>query len=144
MLDRTGAGNGQHDRGALQQPGKGHLCRRAVVAGRNLRERAVGCDEGAVAEREPRNESDALLGAVVEQRLALAQARVEEVLHRDDRHDPARSLELGDGHLRESDVANEPLVLHLLDDAELILLGDERIDAVQLPQVDAVDAEPPQ
>ena len=37
-------------------------------------------------------------------------------------------------------MTDEAFVLHLLDDAELLVFGDQGIDAVQLPQVDALDA----
>ena len=38
-------------------------------------------------------------------------------------------------------MADEALVLHLLDDTELLVGRHRRVDAVQLPQVDAVDRE---
>ena len=114
------------------------------MAGRDVRERAVIGDERAVAEREPGDEADALGSAVVKQVFALAQARVEEILHADDGHDLARPLKLVDRHLRQADMADEALILHLPDDTELLVFGHLGVDAVQLPQVDALDTEPAQ
>ncbi len=94
-----------------------------------------------VAEGKPRDEADVVHGAVGEQLLALAQPRVIEVLHADDVEGLLRCLQVIDIDLRQPDVADEPLVDHLGDHAELLIGGHLRVDAMQLPQVDAVDTE---
>jgi hypothetical protein len=78
---------------------------------------------------------------VIDQRLARSIAHVVQVLHAHDVEDAVRLLELGDAHLGESDMADESLVDELPDGAELLRRRHLRVDAVQLPQVDALDAQ---
>src|SRR2546430_8333423 len=53
-----------------------------------------------------------------------------------------RRLDLLDGDLRQTEVADLALVLELSHEPELLLARDLGVDAVQLPQVDGLDAEP--
>jgi len=87
---------------------------------------------------------DALLLAVLQDVLGAAVGEVVEVLHGGDLDDLLRGLDLLDVHLGEADVADLALLLHLLEHAELLLARDVGVDAVQLPQVDLIDAEAPQ
>src|SRR5205807_4979616 len=70
---------------ALEEPRDGDLGRRGVVVLRDLRDHAARLGELAGVEREPRDESDATLRAVLEDVLGLAVAEVVEVLRSEER-----------------------------------------------------------
>src|SRR5690242_20172669 len=89
-----------------------------LVARGLLGHRAARLGEVARGEREPRDEADALLLAVLEDVLGLAGREVVEVLDRRDLEDLLGGLDLLDGDLGEAEVADEALVLHLLHDPE--------------------------
>ena len=110
-------------------------------ARRDRSERAVRCGHLPRRDREPRDEADAVLGAVVEQRLALPVGHVVEVLHGGDRHDLLRRSQLVDAHLGEAHVPHLALGAQVGEDAELVLQREVRVDAVQLVEVDRLDAE---
>ena len=110
----------------------------AALALRDGRQRPSWRDQLATAEREPEHEADPLGCAMIEETVAAAVRHVVEVLHAHDAHDTARPLELLDGHLRQAHVADEALLLHLPHRTELILLGDLRVDSVELPEIDAI------
>ena len=111
---------------------------RGVVCGRDLLQRRV---VDVVGHRAPRDEADAVLRAVVEERLGGAVAEAEPVLHRHDVRHLLGRLQLLDGDLGEADVPDLALVLQVLELADLVLHGDVGVDAVQLEQVDPVDLE---
>ena len=136
--------NRQHHRRLGEQPRQRHLGRLSAEPGRRLVERSAGLREVAGGEREPRDEADVLASAVVEHRFRAAIGQVVAVLHRDDRHDAPGRLDVRDGDLRQADVANLPLALQIAEDAELVRCGNGRVDAVELEQVDPLDAEPAQ
>src|SRR4051794_6456799 len=144
VLDGARAGDREHHLAALQEPREGDLARRRAVRLGDLGDRPARLGQLAGGQREPRDEADALLLAVVEDVLGLAVGEVVEVLDGGDLEDLLRGLDLVDRDLREPEMAHLALVLELLHDAELLLARDLRVDAVQLPQVDRVDAETPQ
>ncbi len=74
----------------------------------------------------------------------LAEDQAELVLHADHREDGLGRLDLLDTDLGQTHVADQALALHLGYGAELILTRHGRIDAVQLPQVDALQLQPAQ
>jgi hypothetical protein len=76
----------------------------------------------------------------MKQLLALPVADVVEVLHAHDVEVRPGRLDVGHRHLRQSHVPDEAFLLHLPNDLELLVGMNVGIDAVQLPQVDAVDA----
>src|SRR5439155_22856532 len=82
---------------------------------------------------------DRLALAVVEHALVLAIARAVTVLHRDDRNDLPRPLDLGNRHFRQAYVADFPLFLQAPKRAKLVGEGHGGIDAVQLGGVDALE-----
>src|SRR5712692_10547286 len=111
---------------------------------RHFRQRAaLGC-ELAGLQREPRDEADGLALTLDEHALPLAVGEVVSVLHGDHRKDAPRPLNLLDGRFRQTGVADLPLALKLADGVELLVLRDLRIDAMQLPQVNALQAQAPQ
>ena len=114
------------------------------MLGGQLRQRAAGAGQGPGGQREPRDEGDAVLGRVVEQRLGRAVDQVEQVLHGDDRRDRLRDLQFRHGDLGEADVADLALVGEQLQLADLVGDRDRRVDAVQLQQVDPLKAQVPQ
>lgn len=56
----------------------------------------------------------------------------------------ACGFQLGERHLRETNVANLALLLQRAEFAELILQRDLRVDALKLQKIDALEAEVPQ
>jgi hypothetical protein len=97
--------------------------------------------ELAGREREPRDEPDALLLGVLQQRLGVALDELVEVLDGRDGRDLLGRLRLLDADLREADVADLALVLQLLQLGDLVLQRDGGVDAVQLEEVDRLDPE---
>ena len=91
------------------------------AASRWCRATPPGLARRPAGEREPGDEADALLLAVVEHVLALPVHQVVEVLHGRDREVLLRGLDLLDRHLGQADVADQALVLHLGDRGELLV-----------------------
>jgi hypothetical protein len=82
-----------------------------------------------------------VLLAVVDYFFVLAVAEVVEVLDADDVDDLAGFFDLGDLDLAEAYVTDLALFLEALDDSEGILDGDLGVDAVELPEVEALELE---
>ncbi len=80
--------------------------------------------------------------AVLKHVLAGSVRQVVKVLHRRHGKYAAGGLDLADGHLAETNVADQPLVDHALDDGKLFLARHAGVDAVQLPQIDAGHTQP--
>jgi hypothetical protein len=126
--------------GVAPQPGKGQLRRCRAALGGQLCQRAAGACQCTGGQREPPDERDAIAGRVVEQGLGGAVGEVEHVLHGDDRGDFLRGPQLLHGDLGQADVADLPLVPQALQLAHLVGERDGRVDAVELEQVDALQA----
>ena len=75
---------------------------------------------------------------------ALAGGQVVEVLHRHNLRDLLRGVQLVDVDLRQPDVADLAFLLQLDQLTDLVFERELVVDAVQLKQVDGVDAEPAQ
>ena len=103
-----------------------------------------GGAEWAAAQREPRDETDALAGGELQQRFGATRRQVVHVLHRHDLGYLPRGLELIDVNLGQADVADLAFVLERKQFAHLIGQRKVRVDAVQLEQVDGLDAQAPQ
>src|SRR5204862_46348 len=93
-------------------------------------------------QRKPGDKADVLALAVFEDGLPLPFSDVVFVLHRYHWEKAAGSFDLIDVHFRQAGVTNFSFALELLDRAELVLLRHVRIDSMQLPQVDALEAQP--
>ena len=104
-------------------------------------ERAAGACELACRDREPGDEAKIVFGAVVDDVFVLAVAEVVLVLHADDLDDLARLIDLVRLHFREADVEDLALLLQLLDGRERFFDRHFGIDAMKLPEVDALDLE---
>src|SRR5690606_2798597 len=112
-----------------------------IVALRDLIEAAAGLRQLACGQREPRDEGDIFALTVVEDRFTLAGDEVIQILDADDREEFARRFDLFDVDFAEADMTNQAFALHVSDHAELLIMRDSVIDAVKLPQVDALDVE---
>ena len=75
--------------------------------------------------------------AIVEHVFALAVGEIVEVLHGRRRGRAWRRLDLVDADFAEARMADDAVVDQLLDARELFVARDFRVDAVQLPEVDA-------
>ncbi len=71
----------------------------------------------------------------------LADHEVVVVLDGDDFEVGLRGDDLGDRDLAQADMPDQALLLHLGDDLELLVARDGRVDAMQLPEVDALEAQ---
>lgn len=66
------------------------------------------------------------------------------VMYADDRGDPAGFGELADGDFGQADMADFPLLLKEAQGTDLVSQRHDRIDPVQLVQVNAVHSQPAQ
>src|SRR6185437_422227 len=92
MSDLAGAGDRQHHRAALEQPGERDLAGACLMLARDRVQRRAGPRRGAGVERRPGDEADVVLLAKIERRLARAVDEIIAVLHRGDREDPGGRL----------------------------------------------------
>src|SRR6185437_7655653 len=143
MRDLAGAGDRQHDRAAFQEPGERDLAGARLVLARDRVERRAGPRRRAGVERRPGDEADVVFLAKIERRLARAVDEIVAVLDRGDREDPGGRLDLGDTHFRQARAADDLVLDQRGDGVELLARRHFRIDAMQLPQVDDLDAEAP-
>lgn len=141
MFDLRGAGNRQHHRATLQHPGESDLARRGIVpSGDRIEQRARLC-QIAGGERIPGNEADIVLGAIVEHVLAGAIDKIVAVLDSGDLKVFRGRLNVGDGDFAQTRMADETSIEQRLDRIELLLGRNLRVDAVELPEVDLLEAE---
>ena len=108
---RRRARDRQHHRRAVQQPRQRELAGDAPCCRGDLGHRAARPGQLAGGQREPRDERDVLALAVVQHVLGGAVGEVVAVLHRDDRGDPPRRLDVLDRHLGQADVPDLALAL---------------------------------
>lgn len=87
------------------------------------------------------DEADGLLLAVVQHRLASPVGQVVAVLDRRDREHALGRLDLGDAYLAQAGVPDDLGVEQRLDGVELLAGRHARIDPVQLPQINRLDAQ---
>jgi hypothetical protein len=139
MLDGGSAGDREHDGGALEKPGEGDLFWRGVVGAGDLVEDFAGC--AARSEREPGNEADGILFAVVHDVIPFAVGETIAVLDGDDGNDAAGALDVLLGDVRESDEANLSFFLELGEGADGFLERNDWIGNVELIDINAIELE---
>src|ERR1700730_5686075 len=93
-------------------------------------------------ERKPGNEPDIVGGTIGQHVLAAAVDQVVAVLYRRHWKYPAGGLDLGYRDFTQSRVPDDPLVQQLANGAELFVARDAGVNAMKLPQIDLLDAEP--
>ena len=101
----------------------------------------AGLGELAGVGRGPRDEPDAVRGAVAQHVVRGAVDQVVAVLHRGDVDDASGRLDLRDGDLAQADLADLALALQVGEQTELLVGGDVRVDAVELEEVERLHAE---
>ena len=99
MLDAAGAGDRQHHGAAREQPGERDLAGCRGVRGCYVGERSARLGQLAGGQREPGDEADAVLLAVVDDFLGLAVGEVVEVLHGGHLEDLPGCFDVLDGDL---------------------------------------------
>ena len=104
-------------------------------------DRSPGLSELAGGQREPGNEADAVGLAIGEDVLTGTVGEVVAVLHGGDREHLPRRFDLSDRHFGKPGMGNDALVEKLAHRAELLVARHFRIDAMQLPEIDPLDAE---
>src|ERR1700681_803183 len=105
---------------------------------RDTCERSRSSRQFAGLQGEPGDEGDVLAVAVVEHLLPFTVGEVVAVLHGDDVEEPACPFDLLDCDFRETGVTDFPFALEVADRSELILFRYLRVDAMQLPEIDAI------
>ncbi len=132
----------RQDDGAMsQEPGERDLSRRRSVRLRDAADGAFRSSQPAGGERVPRNEADAVLGAIGELVLARAVAHVVAVLHGRHGKEALGRLNLGHRDFAEARVPDDAVVEQLANGAELLVARHPSIDAMELPEIDPLDAE---
>src|SRR5271163_4812366 len=115
-----------------------------MVSLRRRIERTEWPGERTRGHREPRNESQFVLLAILQSAVVAAIANVVLILHADDRNGLLGPLDIIGHYLRETYVANLALLLQFLDRAKRLFDRNLGINAMKLPQVDALYLESPQ
>src|SRR5712692_843920 len=93
-------------------------------------------------QRIPRHEADALPIAIVDRRLPRTVDNVVTILHRDDRKEFLRALDLFHTHFRKADVPNLAFALRALKKTKLFFLRHVGIDSMKLKKIDALEPQP--
>src|SRR5690606_2962098 len=91
----------------------------------------------------PRDETDAVCLAVAQHVFALPVTQVVAVLYGGYLEVTSGSLDLWNAHLAETQQPDEALLLHGAHHVELLVGRYQRVDAMKLPQVDALDTQAP-
>src|SRR5215472_3911528 len=94
------------------------------------------------SQREPRDKGDAIALAIIHHVIPLAIGKAVTVLNGNDRNDPAGTLNMLLGHIRQCDEPDFSLALELRQRSHRILERNDWIRAVQLIDVNALQAEP--
>src|SRR6266403_735813 len=141
MRELRCAGDWQYDRAAREYPGKGNLARgRAVAPGDRVQHRARP-GEVAGRQRKPGYEPDPVPLAVDQHVLAVANDQVVAVLNRGHLEEFGGGFDLGHRDFAQPGVTDHTIAKQRLDGIKLLITRHLRIDAVQLPQPDLLDAE---
>ena len=97
--------------------------------------------EIAGGERKPGDETDVVRLAIIEHVLAAAIDKIVAVLHGRHLEHLGRGLDVGNRYLAQAGVPDDAVIEHRSDRGELLLARDLRINAMQLPEPDLLDAE---
>ena len=125
----------------MQQPCQRKLSSRCTVLfGRGIQRTASPC-KLARRDWEPGDEAEIVLRAVIDHVFVLTVAEVVLVLHADDFDHLARLVDFMRLHFGQADVEDLALLLQLLDGRERFFDGHLGIDAMKLPEIDALDFE---
>ena len=153
MRNARGAGNRHDPRRTCQQPGEGNLRAGRPVPGRNGFEdatdsvRSSGVDRRAgrrKRHRLPRDEDSPRFEGRVEKGLLLPGDDIEVGGDSDDIDDLTCGVQLVGGHVRETDMPDQPFLSQLREGADLVFeRGILRPAAVQVVQIDLLDTEAP-
>src|SRR5579859_3666709 len=111
MLDGRRSGDGQDHFRTLEQPCQGDLQRSCIETGCNSLDSVMRLFR--LTEWSPRKESDVVLLAVIDDEIGFAVGEAIAVLHGDDGHDPAGSLDVFASHIGERYMANFSLLAQL-------------------------------
>jgi hypothetical protein len=142
VLHFRGAGNRQHHRAALQEPGQRHGAGRDIVRMGDLVERPARRGQVTRRQGKPGNKADGVLFAIFQHRLALPVHQIVVVLHRGGGKHFACRFNFGHRHFAEPGMSNDAIVQQRLDGGELFAGCHLGINAVQLPQRDGLNPQP--
>ena len=145
VRDGGGAGDGEDDGRAVEEPGEGELVEGEAVLAGEVADRATGGFEAgfvfAGVEGVPGEKGDVVLGAEVEGGLGLPFGEVVFVLDGGDGDCFLSPGDLVGGDFGEADVANFAGCLEVEKGAEGVFEGNGGVDAVELVEVDAIELE---
>ena len=106
-----------------------------------LGEQGARAGKCAGGERRPGDETDIPALAGSQHVLAAAIDEIVAVLHRGHGKVGTGRLDVLDRDVAEADMADQAIATHLGDGPELFVAGNARIEAMELPQIDAVEAQ---
>jgi len=95
----------------------------------------------SLTKRGPRQEGDAILGAIIDDEVGLAVGKTVPVLDRDDGHDLASALDVLACDVGERDMTNFALLAHPGQRFNRCLEGDGIVGRVELVNIDSVEAQ---
>ena len=144
MGDAYSTGDGQDDRASLQEPCERYLSRRGAARLRDAVDKTTGSGQLAGLEWKPRNEADVVGVAIRQHRFTAAVREVVAVLHRRHRKYPPSGFDVGHRDFAQPRMANDAVVKESAHSAELFVARDSRIDSMELPEIDLLDAESPE
>src|SRR5262245_34480759 len=146
LLDVRGRGATRdrgHDRRAAEEPGEGQLGGGRAPRLGEAGEVFVAC-EPAGGDRRPGDEGDPPLRAQVDEGIVLPAHEAVRELDADQLDGLAGLGGLLDGHVREPDVTDEPLLLELAQRPELLVQRNLQVEPVDLEDVELLDAQMPE
>src|SRR2546423_6800429 len=100
--------------------------------------------EIAGREWEPRDKSDVIATAIIEDVFGIAVCEVVLILHGGDWHDATRRFDLGNIDFRKANIPDFAFLLEISQRSKLIVGWNLWIDAMQLEQFDTFDTQPSQ
>src|SRR3989440_3206239 len=152
MLHLRSSRNRQHRARAFEEPGERNLTGLGVVSPGDLVEGTPGASQFSSCQRGPGDKADTLAGAEIYHRLGLgnrhmfglAHRQIIVILHSDNRYDLLGSCQLIDRDVRQSDMANLPFLPHLREFTYRVLKWNLGVRAMELIDVNAIEAQTPQ
>src|SRR5216684_553853 len=152
MLHRGSSRNRQHGARAFEEPGERNLTGLGVVPLCDLVEGAPGASQFSKRQGGPGDKADPLALTQIDHRLGLgnrhmlglAHRQIIVILHSDNRYDLLGSCQLIDRDIRQSDMANLPFLPQLREFTDRVLKWNLGVRAMELIDVNAIEAQTPQ
>lgn len=139
MHNRGCSRDRQNHRGPLEKPGQSDLQRCCIEFSGDFFYRISRFS--SLTKWSPRQEGDVILRAIIDDEVGLAVGKTVSVLHRDNGHDPASTLDVLACDVGESQVANFSLLAQPGQRFNRCLEGDCIVRGMELVNIDSVQAQ---